>query len=121
MASSGLSDNGFAPSFWGPGMWQVIHFTAATFPSTPTAKDRRGFRAFFESLRHVLPCPGCRAGYESLISSGRLKLTDAVFRDRLTLFRWTTELHDAVNAKLGKPTGVDWRRWYAYYDQARSG
>jgi hypothetical protein len=27
----------------------------------------------------------------------------------------------AVNAKLGKPTGVDWRRWYAYYDQARSG
>lgn len=115
-----LSENGFAPAYWGPGAWQLFHMAAAAFPLKPTAADRRAYQAFFESLRVVLPCPGCRAGYAQLSTRGRLAIKPELFRDRLTLFRWTTELHDAVNAKLGKPTGRDWRLWYKYYDQARS-
>lgn len=116
-----MSEAGFAPAYWGPGTWQLIHMAAAAYPLRPTPADRRAYQGFFEGLRRVLPCPGCREGYASLTTRGRLAITPALFSDRLTLFRWTTELHDAVNAKLGKPTGRDWRLWYKYYDQARSG
>ena len=120
MSESGLKTGGFAPDFWGPGAWQLMHMAAATFPLRPSGAERAAYLAFFRSLATVLPCPGCREGYAEIVAAGgRLALTPAIVRDRLTLFRWTTEVHDAVNAKLGKPTGRDWRLWYKYYDSAR--
>lgn len=112
--------DGFPPAVWGPHFWLVIHLTAATFPSSPTPAQREQYAAFFKSLKNVLPCPGCRAGYATLTGSGPLKLRPAVFRDRQSLFTWTVDLHNAVNAKLGKPQHVDAARWYSHYARLKS-
>ena len=97
----------------------MIHLTAASYPENPSDEVRRSHEMFFRSLQHVLPCAGCRKGYAYLIE-GPVRLTRAVFDDRLALFRWTVELHNAVNAKLGKETYPDWFAWYRHYDRLRT-
>lgn len=115
-----LSGSGFDPQQWGPGAWNLIHLSAAGYPENPTPEIRSQYIAFFRSLQYVLPCNGCRQGYAHLIA-GPVRLTPAVFADRLSLFRWTVELHNAVNAKLNKETYPDWFAWYRHYDRMRAG
>lgn len=109
-----LTDTGVAPAAWGPHAWAMIHTIAATYPTHPTRTDTQYYRAYFESLAGVLPCAACRTGYRTLIREV-VPLTHQTFADRMTLFRWTVELHNAVNAKLGKPIDRDVLRWYAMY------
>lgn len=118
-AVAGLNTNGFSPEIWGPGMWQAMHMIAATCPERPTPEQSRHYYAFFSSLANVLPCRGCREEYAEMIRTGPLSLTARVVSGRLPLFAWTVAVHDAVNARLGKPRGPDWRAWYRHYDSAR--
>jgi mitochondrial FAD-linked sulfhydryl oxidase len=111
-----LSEAGFSPESWGPHAWKFIHMVAAAYPVTPTIQDKHMYRTFFESLGKVLPCPGCQVGYARLASES---LTQAVFADRMSLFKWTVEMHNAVNAKLGKRVDTDVLKWYATYDALR--
>jgi hypothetical protein len=105
---------------WGPAAWRLIHLAAAAYPENPTKEIRRQYELFFRALEHVLPCAGCRAGYRQLID-GAVPLTKAVFANRLSLFEWTVQLHNAVNAKLGKEVRPDWMAWYRHYDRMRAG
>ena len=116
-----LSDGGFPPAVWGPSFWKSMHYMAAAFPVAPTDAEREAYFAWFASLRHVLPCPGCRVGYGAITSQGPLKLTRRVVRDRMTLFAWTVGVHNAVNLKLGKPIVDDPLFWYRRYDRNRAG
>ena len=111
--------NGFSPEVWGPSMWFMMHLAAATFPETPTPTDRAQYAAFFQSLQHVLPCFGCRKGYETIINSDPTKLTARTFTSRAALFKWTVDVHNRVSAKLGKPVQSDWVAWYREYDKLR--
>lgn len=113
--------NGFAPEYWGPSMWRVIHMIAATYPVRPTHRDKVYFFNFYTSLKRVLPCGGCRESYSEMISRGGLKLTDQVMATRMTLFAWTVSLHNAVNVKLGKAVQGTVDSWYAHYDRLRPG
>jgi FAD-linked sulfhydryl oxidase len=114
-----LSDGGFAPTSWGPHAWAMIHLVAASYPTAPTTRDKRAYEAFYRSLGDVLPCPGCRAGYAHLLND-TTPLRPEVFADRMSLFKWTVDLHNAVNAKLGKPIDRDVTGWYIKYDKIRS-
>lgn len=114
------SDGGFPPPTWGPGLWRMMHLAALVYPVRPTEADRRATKTFFLSLQFVIPCWGCRQGYIDLLNN-KLPLTDAVLRSRDALFRWTVALHDAVNAKLGKPTGRGAAQWANVYEKMRSG
>jgi hypothetical protein len=115
-----MNTNGFDPDIWGPGLWKALHLMAATYPPRPSAADRYNFKTFFSSLRYVLPCGGCREGYADIISSGRLKLTDAVMDSRRSLFDWLVGVHRAVDVKLGKPIArVTNDEWYDMYDSLR--
>lgn len=111
--------NGFAPEYWGPGLWRAIHLAAATYPLRPTHTDKSAMHDFLKSLKHVLPCGGCRQEYTRLISSGILKLTPQVLNSRLTLFAWTVDVHNAVSRRLGKPVRKTWQQWFAHYDRLR--
>ena len=115
-----LKTNGFSPEIWGPGMWRVMHMTAATMPERPTPEQSRHYYTFFKSLANVLPCPGCRAHYAEMIAPGGiLPLTSRVVSSRMSLFAWTVAIHDAVNASLGKAYGTGAQVWYQFYDSAR--
>ena len=118
--ATALNTNGFSPEIWGPGMWQTMHMIAATFPEHPTQEQSRQYYTFFASLANVLPCRGCREEYAEMIrGGGPLALTSRTVSGRMPLFAWTVAVHDAVNARLGKPHGTDWRAWYRHYDSAR--
>ena len=115
-----LAPGGFPPHTWGPQMWHVIHTVAAAFPLHPTPRDRDNVVRFYRGLGRVLPCAECAADYSALIASGRLRLETRTAADRMTLFSWTVAVHDAVNAKLGKPVvGADLLGVYARYDALR--
>lgn len=111
--------NGFAPEVWGPSMWFMFHLVAATFPDKPTATDKANYMAFYKSLAHVLPCMGCRKGYAVIIANEPTKLTTRVFSCRQSLFKWTVDAHNRVNAKLKKPIQSNWKAWYREYDNLR--
>ncbi len=113
------NSNGFSPELWGPSMWFMVHLVAATYPEQPTARDREHYAAFFKSLQHVLPCTGCRKGYEIIISTEPTQLTSRVFNSRPALFKWTVDVHNRVNAKLHKRVDANWRAWYKKYDKFR--
>ncbi len=114
-----LSESGFPPDTWGPSLWLLIHTVAATYPVDPTPEAQRQFAAFYTSLQYVIPCGGCRKGYASLIN-GTHRLTPEVLADRLSLFKWTVDVHNAVNAKVGKPVNSDHLMWYKRYDAMRA-
>lgn len=93
------------PSVWAPAMWQTIHAVALGYPETLLDLDpyrKATYRAFFISLGDVIPCAACAASYRRLILSETSSLDDAL--DRGTLFEWSVEVHNLINAELGKPT-----------------
>lgn len=110
---------GFDPTVWGPSMWFMFHLIAATFPDAPTPTDKANYAAFYKSLQHVLPCVGCRQGYAVILTSEPTKLGPRVFTSRESLFKWTVDAHNRVNAKLRKPIQSDWKAWYREYDKLR--
>lgn len=112
---------GFSPETWGPSMWLMVHLIAATYPARPTPEDKERYAAFFNSLRDVLPCEGCRRGYDTILRTVPTQLTPQVFASTQTLFKWTVDVHNRVNAKLGKPVNSNWRHWFRQYDALRSG
>ena len=88
---------------WGPNMWTVIHAVALGYPeSGPTADDKRHYRSFYEGLQHVIPCMSCRENFKKHIEKLPIDLTD-----QSTLFKWTVDLHNAVNKMTGKSTTWD--------------
>lgn len=114
-----LSDAGFPPEIWGPHAWALMHLVACTYPTQPTPEDKTRYRAYYLALGGVLPCPGCRVGYAHVLAE-TVPLTTAVLADRMSLFAWTVQVHNAVNAKLGKRVDNDVVRWYRMYDKYRS-
>ena len=111
--------DGFPPGTWGPGLWFLLHTMAAAYPDAPTPEDRRHHMAFLRTLPHVLPCAGCRKGMTALSACGPLKLAPNVLRDKFSFFKWTVDLHNAVNAKVGKRVNPDWVFWYRHYTAFR--
>jgi FAD-linked sulfhydryl oxidase len=100
-------------------MWFMFHVVAATYPVKPTTEDRTRYAAFYASLQHVLPCEGCRKGYQTILASDPTRFSPRIMDSRYALFKWTVDVHNRVNAKLGKPVDPNWRAWYKEYDKLR--
>jgi hypothetical protein len=90
----------FPPSVWGPFFWHTIHITALGYPRAPTYSDKKAAKEFYESLAFLLPCPICREHYATHLQ--KMPLSPHLDR-REDLFKWTVQLHNEVNASLGKP------------------
>jgi FAD-linked sulfhydryl oxidase len=86
-----------SPKEWGPKMWYSIHCIAKFYPCKPDASKKQSALMFFESLEDMLPCKKCRENYASYIKEHPPALSS-----RAALTRWTWNLHDHVNQRLGK-------------------
>jgi len=82
---------------WGPAAWDFLHTVSFHFPEQPTPRDRREYKAFFQSLGAVLPCEKCRAHYVEYTNNHPIDLTG-----RGALARWLVGVHNAVNRRHGK-------------------
>ena len=88
------------PTVWGPFFWMTIHITALGYPSKPTYTEKRSAKQFFESLANLIPCPVCREHYKQHITKNPIL---PHLDNRSDLFKWTVDLHNAVNETLNKP------------------
>ena len=79
--------------------WHTMHVTALSYPSDPNYAQKRAAKEFYESLAQLIPCPICREHYQTHLQ--KLPISPHLDR-RDDLFRWTVELHNEVNAILGK-------------------
>lgn len=92
------------PRIWGTDLWKTLHRFSLSYPQTPSREHKRDARAFFNAVRTLLPCPGCRVHYGRYFDK-TFKSSGAV-DNRENLVKWVHALHEAVNKRLGKPTGA---------------
>ena len=78
--------------------WNSIHTVALNFPENATALERRQYKKFYASIEGILWCQSCSAHYNKMFYK-TLPYDD---RSRAHLFQWTVDIHNAVNARLGK-------------------
>jgi hypothetical protein len=88
---------GYSPEIWGRQGWHFIQMVALAYPENPTQEDKEEYSKFFESLKHVLPCPFCSMEYANNWEQHPINLDS---RDKL--FHWTVDMHNEVNKKNNK-------------------
>ncbi|NBO20353.1 MAG: hypothetical protein EBV03_14255 [Proteobacteria bacterium] len=87
------------PQVWGPKAWFFIHNVPLNYPSNPTEEDKSRYKAFFLSLQYILPCSICQNHLRENIN---VKELDEALKSKVSLLKWTVELHNKVNKQLGK-------------------
>ena len=91
------------PRVWGTDMWASMHRLSLAYPlARPSSTQRAAARNFFASVGQLLPCVGCRLHYLRHFEKTFLPSTTD---SRASLARWVYDLHEAVNKRLGQPTG----------------
>ena len=86
-------------SLWGPGAWLFLHSVTFAYPTNPSDVDKREMTRFFSSVGRWLPCAKCRNHFQNA-----LKTSPPNVDSRESLSRWLCDVHNEVNARLGKPT-----------------
>ena len=103
----------FPPSVWGPFFWHTIHIVALGYPKSPTYTDKKCAKEIYESLAYLLPCAVCREHYREHITKNPI---NTFLDSRTDLIKWTIQIHNAVNQKLGK---LEWslEEVLSYYEK----
>ena len=86
------------PGSWGPSAWVFLHRMSFAYPAEPNDEEIVAAHQFFMSLQWLLPCAACAMHYAQILSH----LPPDV-RSRDSLSRWLVEVHNEVNASMGKP------------------
>ena len=83
---------GICPKKFGPFFWGALHLAALGGPAPS------GFKKFVESYPLVLPCEMCREHFAAVLQAFPFP-EDGGPKE---LFKWTVDLHNAVNTDMGK-------------------
>ena len=92
-----LADSKFrqmAAQSFGPAMWTSIHNIALAYDPTPEKK--KDLVEFMDNLATLFPCQKCSPHIREAIKT---MPTDS----KLSVFKWSIDFHNAVNARIGKP------------------
>jgi GR25 family glycosyltransferase involved in LPS biosynthesis len=87
------ADKGSLMELAGPGLWKRLHFFAARWNG-----DRQAVQAFLTQFDADIPCRNCQTDWRAIWATYPVKLDS-----REAFFKWTVEVHNIVNTKLGKP------------------
>ena len=110
------SGDGMLTNVWGPSVWHFLHTMSFNYPIDPTAEQKKYYRNFVLSLRHVLPCKYCRINL--VTNFKQLPLTMKQMKSRETFSRYVYELHELVNKMLHKKSNLsfcDVRERYEHF------
>jgi len=113
-----LSGDGMVTSIWGPPMWHYLHTMSFNYPVQPTEEDKKHYRDFIISLQYVLPCKYCRMNLTANFKHKPLTMND--MKDRDSFSRYIYELHELVNKKLNKKSGLTYCDVRERYEHFRS-
>lgn len=105
------------PRIWGRDMWSSIHFVALGYPAREPSDDvKLSYQTYFHILGAVLPCVRCSLHYKDHLTAYPVGPS---LVGRSELFRWTVDLHNAVNASVGRD-GWTYEQAYAKYSDRRT-
>jgi hypothetical protein len=84
---------------WGRYAWYKFHKMALKHPCYPCRRDRKITKHFYyENFLKYIRCESCKKHYIDLLIEYPIKTAS-----RSDIFAWTVDIHNFVNAKLGKP------------------
>ena len=112
------SNDGMLTSIWGPGMWHYLHTISFNYPVHPTRHDKTHYRNFILNLKHTLPCGKCRANLVENFKKLPLKMKYMKNRDSFS--RYIYDLHELINAMLGKKSGLTYEIVRERYEHFRA-
>ena len=88
-------------NIWGPHLWFSLHTISFAYPSKPTQEDKDNYKNFFLNLKHVIPCSVCKKNYKRHIEEHPI---DGYLANKKSLVYWVIDMHNMVNAEIGKKT-----------------
>tara|TARA_B100001996_G_C18383634_1_gene486329 strand:- start:179 stop:661 length:483 start_codon:yes stop_codon:yes gene_type:complete len=121
-----MNKNGFQTKIWGPAAWLFLHIIS--FNYHPDRKE--GYKTFFTSLKHVLPCGACRDNYCKNLE--KMPLTNKVLKSRDSFSFWLFKLHNQIqydifiktentnNKPSFKNTKKDFNKVKMFYEEFRA-
>ena len=112
------SGDGMLTSVWGPPMWHFLHTMSFNYPVNPTAEDKKNYSDFVYNLRYVLPCKYCRINLTSNLKAN--PLLDCHLKSREAFSKFIYRLHEIVNKRLGKKSGLSYCDVQERYEHFRS-
>lgn len=112
------SGDGMLTTVWGPGMWHYLHTMSFNYPNMPTFHEKKSYRNFILSLRHVLPCKYCRINFKHNLK--RLPLTIQCMKNRHTFSMYVYRLHELINKMLNKKSNLTYEEVRNRYEHFRA-
>lgn len=88
-------------NIWGPHLWFSLHTISFAYPLKPTQEDKDNYKNFFLNLKHVIPCSVCKKNYKRHLEEHPI---DDYLVDKKRLVYWVIDMHNMVNAEIGKKT-----------------
>jgi hypothetical protein len=95
---------------WGPVLWTILHALAqkggkALFASSRD-DERRQWILLLQTLPKMIPCAMCREHSQAWIQTHPVAPIKTISYDELGtwLVDWVYDFHEAVNARVGKPS-----------------
>jgi len=87
-----------SPDVWGPMLWRILHSYSLNYPVRPTESDKARAVAYYQAIPTYISCSTCAAHFAQLVSENS-PVTDS----RASLAEWMFDIHNLVNARIGKP------------------
>jgi len=112
------SGDGMLTAVWGPGMWHYLHTMSFNYPTNPTIEDKQNYRNFILNLQNVLPCKFCRENFKLNVTVCPLTLSHLANRETFSKYVYT--LHELVNKRLGKKSGLSYCAVRERYEHFRA-
>tara|TARA_B100001093_G_scaffold497974_1_gene545521 strand:- start:1937 stop:2545 length:609 start_codon:yes stop_codon:yes gene_type:complete len=113
-----ISDDGMLTGVWGPSLWHYLHIISFNYPINPTKLQKNKYKQLLLNLQYTLPCKYCRI---NLINNFKKNpLNDYIFLNRNNFSRYVYNLHELINKKLLKKSGLTYCDVRDRYEHFRS-
>jgi hypothetical protein len=83
----------------GPSLWASLHQLTFLYPEVAQPTHRSWSALYVESMRNMLPCKACQQHFAQILQE-TMPIRNGG-RDEFS--RWAVDVHNLVNARLGKP------------------
>jgi FAD-linked sulfhydryl oxidase len=89
--------NETAKAILGNAAWHLLHTMSVKYPLHPTNKNQKTFVDFIENFSVLYPCGDCARHFQILLKKNPPKTLN-----REEVVKWTCDVHNLVNERLGK-------------------
>ena len=112
------SNDGILTTIWGPAMWHFLHSMSFNYPNNPTQNQKKYYKNFIYSLKHILPCGSCRKNFKKNLKT--LPLKQKNLKNRYTFSLWVYKLHELINKMLEKKSNLSYEEVRERYEHFRA-